>query len=61
MFIAYVLVGAGTVGSSDIKIPPVNKQSGRRFDTTVNTDRDCEIFVKYNMDEYYPAYFVKFK
>lgn len=61
MFIALVLVGTAVVGESDMPLPPLDPKTNRRFDTTVNTERNPSIFVKYNLDEYYPAYLVKYK
>ncbi|XP_037797621.1 protein mono-ADP-ribosyltransferase PARP12-like [Penaeus monodon] len=60
VFVAFVLVGTMTKGNRDMEIPPQNTEFGRCFDTTCNNDFAPNIFVKYNKDEYYPAYIVKY-
>ncbi|XP_047485498.1 protein mono-ADP-ribosyltransferase PARP12-like [Penaeus chinensis] len=60
VFVAFVLVGTMTRGNKDMEIPPQNAEFGRCFDTTCNDDFTPNIFVKYNKDEYYPAYIVKY-
>lgn len=60
LFVIYVLVGTMTVGNSGMTLPPTNPETGRCFDTTCNDKLKSEIFVKYNRDEYYPAYIVKY-
>ncbi|XP_063613747.1 protein mono-ADP-ribosyltransferase PARP12-like [Penaeus indicus] len=60
VFVAFVLVGTLTKGNKDMEIPPQNAEFGRCFDTTCNDDFTPNIFVKYNKDEYYPAYIVKY-
>ncbi|XP_027227751.2 protein mono-ADP-ribosyltransferase PARP12 [Penaeus vannamei] len=60
VFVAFVLVGTLTRGNRDMEIPPQNSAFDRCFDTTCNDDNAPNIFVKYNKDEYYPAYIVKY-
>ncbi|KAG7172692.1 mono-ADP-ribosyltransferase PARP12-like 1, partial [Homarus americanus] len=61
MFIVYVLVGTMTVGNRSMEFPPTNTTTGRCFDSTCNDRHDSTIIVKYNKDEYYPAYLVKYR
>ncbi|XP_045592139.1 protein mono-ADP-ribosyltransferase PARP12 [Procambarus clarkii] len=60
LFVVYVLVGTMTVGNKNMEFPPENPATGRCFDTTCNDKNNADIFVKYNRDEYYPAYIVKY-
>ncbi|KAL7638083.1 UNVERIFIED_CONTAM: hypothetical protein RMT77_011708 [Armadillidium vulgare] len=60
MLIILVLVGKACVGDSTIVIPPVNPSTKTRFDSTVECAINPYIFVKYNLDDYYPAYIVKY-
>ena len=57
---AMVLVGEACKGNGSMDLPPVNKRTDRPFDSTVNSDTDASIFVKYDLDEYYPAYAVHY-
>lgn len=61
IFVVIVLVGTMTVGSRIMDFPPENPKTGRYFDTTCNDEFNSTIFVKYNRDEYYPAYLVKYR
>ncbi|RXG54942.1 Poly [ADP-ribose] polymerase 12 [Armadillidium vulgare] len=60
MLIILVLVGKACVGDSTFVIPPVNPSTKTRFDSTVECAINPYIFVKYNLDDYYPAYIVKY-
>lgn len=60
ILVVLVLVGKMTRGHNSMILPPVNVAAGRTFDTTCNSDTDATIFVKYNRDEYYPAYVVRY-
>ncbi|KAL7638080.1 UNVERIFIED_CONTAM: hypothetical protein RMT77_011705 [Armadillidium vulgare] len=60
MLIILVLVGKACVGDSTFVIPPVNPSTKTRFDSTVESAVNPCIFVKYNLDDYYPAYIVKY-
>ncbi|XP_076061159.1 protein mono-ADP-ribosyltransferase PARP12-like isoform X2 [Oratosquilla oratoria] len=55
IFIALVLVGYCTVGNRCMEFPPRNTTTGYLYDTTLNGS-SSEVFVKYNHNEYYPAY-----
>ena len=61
MFVCFVLVGLAAVGNKEMELPPINKATGRCYDSTVNSSTDPNIFVKYNLDEYYPAYIVSYR
>ena len=56
MFIVLVLVGTMAIGNKGTNYPPVNKQTGMRFNTTCNDRNDSRVFVKYERNEHYPAY-----
>ncbi|XP_042875137.1 protein mono-ADP-ribosyltransferase PARP12-like [Penaeus japonicus] len=60
VFVALILVGTITKGDRYMEVPPPNTTFDRCFDTTCNNDVEPNIFVKYNKDEYYPAYIVKY-
>lgn len=60
MLVVLVLVGRTTLGHSDMTLPPVNPASGRTYDTTCDKATSPTIFVKYNRDEYYPAYVARY-
>ncbi|XP_045599153.2 protein mono-ADP-ribosyltransferase PARP12-like [Procambarus clarkii] len=60
LFVVYVLVGTMTIGNPNMEFPPENPETGRCFDTTCNDKHSSDIFVKYNRNEYYPAYIVKY-
>ncbi|XP_068231657.1 protein mono-ADP-ribosyltransferase PARP12-like [Palaemon carinicauda] len=60
MFIALVLVGSMAVGDGSMKFPP-KREKDVWFDTTCDREHNARIFVKYNRDEYYPAYIAHFR
>ncbi|MPC70667.1 Poly [ADP-ribose] polymerase 12 [Portunus trituberculatus] len=60
MLVVLVLVGKTTVGQANMSFPPTNASTGRRYDTTCDKETNASIFVKYDRDEYYPAYVVKY-
>uniref|UniRef100_A0A0P4WFX8 Poly [ADP-ribose] polymerase n=1 Tax=Scylla olivacea TaxID=85551 RepID=A0A0P4WFX8_SCYOL len=60
MLVVLVLVGKMTVGHVNMSFPPMNASTGRNYDTTCDKETNASIFVKYDRDEYYPAYIVKY-
>ncbi|KAF2358809.1 Poly(ADP-ribose) polymerase catalytic domain [Trinorchestia longiramus] len=58
ILLAMVLVGEACRGDRRMDYPPKNPKTNRHYDTTVNDAVPPSIFVKYNDDEYYPAYAV---
>ncbi|XP_018017317.1 protein mono-ADP-ribosyltransferase PARP12-like isoform X2 [Hyalella azteca] len=58
ILLAMVLVGDACVGNKSMDYPPKNPATNMHYDTTVNSTSNPTIFVKYNDDEYYPAYAV---
>lgn len=60
MLVVLVLVGKTTVGHDNMRFPPVNASTGRSYDTTCDKETNPSIFVKYDRDEYYPSYVVKY-
>ena len=63
MFVARVLVGDFTQGSSGSKVPPPKDPhlpNGRKYDTTVDNMVASSIFVTYDMGQSYPAYLIKY-
>lgn len=60
MLVVLVMVGKMTRGYRDTNFPPMNVSAGRAYDTTCDDDTNASIFVKYNRDEYYPAYVVRY-
>ena len=60
MFIALVLVGQYDKGNSSLSRPPHDSMTNLLFDTTVDSISQPTIFVKYDMQEYYPEYIVEY-
>ena len=60
ILVMMVLIGEACVGNSSMDLPPENSRTGRPFDSTVNKSNGANIFVKYDNDEYYPAYAVHY-
>ncbi|XP_055899615.1 uncharacterized protein LOC106058920 [Biomphalaria glabrata] len=61
MFIARVLCGLSTKGSSDIFRPPKDPRTGRMYDSCVNNLDKPTIYSLFDNGQCYPAYVVSFK
>ncbi|XP_064092682.1 protein mono-ADP-ribosyltransferase PARP12-like isoform X3 [Macrobrachium nipponense] len=58
LFIAQVAVGSKAIGTSSLIRPPFNRKTNKLFDSTVDQLPVPKIIVKYDKQEYYPAYLV---
>ena len=61
ILLVMVLVGDACIGNSSMDLPPENPATKRPFDCSVNSRVHPSIFVKYEKDEYYPAYAVHYR
>ncbi|XP_066956927.1 protein mono-ADP-ribosyltransferase PARP12-like isoform X1 [Macrobrachium rosenbergii] len=60
LFIAKVAVGSKAIGNCSMIRPPLNRKTNKLFDSTVDMLPNPKIIVKYDKQEYYPAYLVTF-
>lgn len=60
MFLARVLVGEFTVGSSDYVRPPM-KDSQNFYDSCVNNSSNPSIFVIFEKQQIYPEYLIEYQ
>lgn len=61
MFYASVLTGCYTQVCQEIREPPINLSSGRKYDSVVNNYDDPSIFVVFSSSYAYPHYLITFK
>ena len=61
MFMCNVLVGQYAVGTKDMRTPPKITPGDLRYHSTVNDDKNPEIFVTYSDVQAYPEYRIVFK
>lgn len=61
LLIAEVIVGEITKGDGSMTRPPKNPATNELYDTTVDNVEAPKIFVKYDKQEYYPAYVIEYK
>ena len=60
MFMCKVLVGQYTVGTQNMRIPP-KMPGGQHYNSTVDDDKNPQIFVTYSDVQAYPVYKIVFK
>ncbi|XP_053645008.1 protein mono-ADP-ribosyltransferase PARP11 isoform X2 [Cherax quadricarinatus] len=58
LFLAEVIIGEVVQGNASMTRPPKNPVTGELFNTTVDSMSSPKIFVKYDMQEYYPLYII---
>uniref|UniRef100_A0A8C9RTG0 Poly [ADP-ribose] polymerase n=1 Tax=Scleropages formosus TaxID=113540 RepID=A0A8C9RTG0_SCLFO len=63
MYVARVLTGHYTVGTEDMKVPPLRSGTNPpdRFDSLVNAANNPSMFVIFHDDQAYPDYLITFK
>ncbi|XP_014911578.1 poly [ADP-ribose] polymerase 12-like [Poecilia latipinna] len=61
MFVARVLVGEYTKGSSSYVRPPSKAGSKALYDSCVDSERDPSIFVIFEKQQIYPEYLIKYR
>ena len=63
MFVARVLTGVYTLGSSDMKVPPPrsNSQPHDRYDSVVDRIDNPRMYVVFHDNQAYPDYLITFK
>ncbi|XP_066956930.1 protein mono-ADP-ribosyltransferase PARP12-like isoform X2 [Macrobrachium rosenbergii] len=60
LFVAQVAVGTKTQGYQNMVTPPINPMTQLPYDSTVNSENNPTIIVKYDKQEYYPEYLIIF-
>ncbi|KAM7396416.1 hypothetical protein PAMP_019457 [Pampus punctatissimus] len=60
MFVALVLVGEYTKGSSSYVRPPLKRNGRTLFDSCVDSERDPSIFVIFEKQQIYPEYIIDY-